>query len=512
MAKYGGVENGKLAVGSGRYSAVVVPFCATLRRETVDLLARFAAAGGSIVVLGDKPRLVDAAPRGQALLNKAFRKAVSTGLKGLASAVRKASSPRVAITGRNAAKVIYHFREIEGRHVLFVANTDYDKTASVRMTVKGVPQHAGLVTLAGGDPDLARLDATALASRRSGDGCALSLDLAEAGSACVTFADNPFPAPGESVVPAGGRKVKLSAAWRVKDLDENALTIDYVRVADFSRGWSAPQYVLFAHEELKAAGGEALVRYDFDVEALPKGPVHFAMERPEKWTILVNGAAVPSKDAGCFVDTTFRRIDITTQVRLGGNTVELRGPVTEDFDLEAAYVVGKFGVWRKGAVRPGVKLTDQAAALPALAGVGRQFVIGAVPETVTAGDLGDQGFRFFCGTLTLEQEVSLKAAPRRAAFAATQLLAGAAEVSVNGKPCGDLLWPPYESAASGLKSGRNKVSIKLFATLRNLLGPLHWEEGDPRWCGPGSFSDRKHWTDEYRFHPFAVEGATLIVK
>ncbi len=511
MAKYGGVDGAKLGVGSGRYSVAVLPYCATLRRETVALLGRFARAGGTLIVLGDKPTLVDGTSRGAAALRRVMAGAVVTDLKGLARAVRRSSAPRVTVRGANARKVLVHMREVRGRHVLFLANTDYDRGADLTVTVAGVAQYAGLADLSTGEGDVAHMKATALPQERFAGGSRFRIDLAEVGSALVIFSDSPWP-DVEPAMPRNGRSVRLAPEWRVKRMDENALALDYVRTPDSDRGWRAPQYVLFAAEEMKRAGGEARARYEFHVDALPHGPMHLAIERPERWRVAVNGEAVPSEPVGWWVDTEFKRLDITAHVRLGRNVIEVAGEVTPDFELESVYVLGRFGVYRRGAKHEGAKQVDSSYALRDLTALGKQFVIGAVPKTVTAADLAGQGFQFFAGTVELEQDVTLAKRPAAAWLDASALLAGAAEVRVNGQVEGDLLWPPYRIPLSGLRRGRNKVLITLFSTLRNLLGPHHWDEGDPEWVGPGSFSDRKHWTDEYRFHAFGIEGARIVVK
>lgn len=190
------------------------------------------------------------------------------------------------------------------------------------------------------------------------------------------------------------------------------------------------------------------------------------------------------------MDTEFKRLDITRQVRLGRNMVEVQGKVTKDFELESVYVVGRFGVCRKGG----------------------RFVIGAMPEKVAIEDVSTQGLQFFAGVLDIERDVVLGRRPKAATLAVGELAAGAAEVFVNGRQQDDLLYPPYEVEVKGLRKGRNVLRVRLFSTLRNLLGPHHFTGPEIVWQGPGSFVDRRKWTDEYRFLPFGVRGAALRLK
>ena len=178
---------------------------------------------------------------------------------------------------------------------------------------------------------------------------------------------------------------------------------------------------------------------------------------------------------------------MTKLVVPGRNVLELRGPVREDFELESIYLVGSFGVYRRDGA----------------------FQIGTPPEKVDCRDLTPQGFPFFAGVVELERTVDLEDKPRRARLALSKLYAGAAEVHVNGRLQADLLHPPYEAELAGLRKGANRVKIRLYSTLRNLLGPHHFEGPEIEWVSPGSFVNRKAWTDDYRFVRFGFTGARL---
>jgi len=481
MAKYGKIEGRMLRVAKGSYSAVVVPHCLTLRASTARLLADFAAAGGKVIVAGTRPRLVNAGTGGTAVLRAALASAPVVPTTRLAAAIRKAAPQPVEIAGRNAGKVFYHLRDIGGERVLFLANTDYDSGAEVTVALRGKDRFAGLVAL----PDER---VTALHTKRKGGATVVKLAMPGAGSALLTFGAKPYPATRRS---AGGRlsEVALDGRWRVTAMDENALTLDYVRIPSEAHGWTRAEYHLFQYEALKRAGGAAVARYEFEVEVMPQGPVSLAIERPETWRISVNGSAVASRPRGYFIDTEFKRLDITRHVRPGRNIVEVTGKVTKRFELESVYVVGRFGVHR----------------------CGNRFVIGAMPETVAVEDVSTQGLSFFAGVIDVERTFDLARAPKAATLVVKELAAGAAEVFVNGRQQDDLLYPPYEVEVKGLRKGRNKIRLRLFSTLRNLLGPHHFTGPEIIWQGPGSFVDRRRWTDDYRFLPFGIRGAALVV-
>ncbi|MHC4712800.1 MAG: glycosyl hydrolase [Planctomycetota bacterium] len=480
MAKYGSVDEGELVIGEARYRVAVVPDCLTLRSTTACLLADFAAAGGTILITGRKPTLIDGA-RGGALLKKALGSARTVKLARLPAAIRRSVPRPVEVKGRNAAKVLCHLRDIGRERILFLANTDFDNAANLTVTVTTRDRFPGELDLQSGRT-------RAVAFKRRGRAVEFTARLAEAGSALFVLGPEPYRKTQRKRRPR--RKVALGGSWRVKSVNENALTLDHVRFRRKRGGWSPQTYVLFAADELKRQGGEAVVRYEFHVGDLPQGPLNIAIERPRRWRITVNGRRVPSKDTGWFVDKTFRRIDITRQVRAGRNVVEVAGEVTDDFELESIYVVGDFSVKRR----------DDA------------FVIGRPVEVLRPGDICGQGFPFFAGVIEVERELNLGRKPAGALLSIGRLHnVGAAEVTVNGRDVGEILWPPYELELKGLRKGTNRIGLRLFGTLRNLLGPHHFEGPEFEFTSPGSFSDRKLWSDEYRFQPFGFEGAALYL-
>jgi len=477
MAKHGSVEDGALAVGEGRYKAVVVPECLTLRYSTARLLANFAKAGGTLIVIGSRPTLVEGSRSGTAVLREALASAPVVDLPSLPALLRDAGAAPVSVTGKGARRILYHLRDLGKERLLFVANTDPDKPAAVTVEVQTGDSNAGLLSTSSHKT-------TALEAKRARGGLRFKLDLAAAGSAVVALGDTACPkakkAPGKP-----SRTRRLAGKWRVAGFDRNALTLDYVRLPDAAGGPTAPQYVLFAAEKLRS-GRKAAARYEFTVEEVPEGPVQIAVERPEEWEITLNGAPV-AKPEGYFVDTAFETIDVTGSLAPGRNVIELRGVVKDDFELESIYLLGDFGVYDRGGA----------------------FHVGAPPETIDARDLTRGGFPFFAGAVDLEKTFELEKAPRRARLVLNTLQYGAAEVSVNGRAQGDLLYPPYEVELQNLRKGGNRVTITLYSTLRNLLGPHHFKGPEIEWVSPRSFTDRQAWTDEYRFVRIGFTGARI---
>jgi hypothetical protein len=476
LARFGSVKSGIFSVGKCRYKAIVVAETLTLRRSTLSFLDAFARAGGAVFVVNRAPLLVEGVP-GRSAVRHALARAKVVKLRSVANALSAAAKPAVAIEGTNAAKVFYHLRDLGGKRLLFVANTDYTRPADVRIAIRTGDKSVTSVDLPGDAPRI-------VAARTRGSTLVFDVALAEAGSALFELSAAVSAKAGADR-PAAGKLINIRGPWRISRMDDNALTVDYVRLPHKSHGWTGPEYVLFAAEKFK--GRNARARYEFTVDHMPRGPIQIAIERPEDVAISVNGAPVASRPRGYFVDTEFKRIDVTRHVRPGRNVVDIRCGNTEGFELESIYVLGNFGVHKKG----------------------KEFVVAASPDKVDPRDLSTSGLQFFAGVVDVETDIRLDRAPRSATVILGELRAGAAEVFVNGRAQGDLLWPPYEVPVKGLRRGRNVIRLRLYSTLRNLLGPHHFEGPEIEWVSPGSFKDRKRWTDEYRFLPFGITGAVL---
>jgi len=92
-----------------------------------------------------------------------------------------------------------------------------------------------------------------------------------------------------------------------------------------------------------------------------------------------------------------------------------------------------------------------------------------VPETIQAGDWCEHGLRFFSGIGHYETDVELQALPDAARVVLSLGRVGvSAEVSVNGKRAGFVLFDPYEiDVTACVAPGRNRLTISVANTLAN---------------------------------------------
>jgi len=272
-------------------------------------------------------------------------------------------------------------------------------------------------------------------------------------------------------------------------------------------------HVLDAHGLVADAGTGSpfALRFTFDADVRPVGPVYLVVESPERFEITVNGQSVAG-DEGWWTDISFRKVDVSAAVQAGRNEVVLSGTFALDTELESVYLVGGFGVAGR---RIGEENRFNGQVFDRYA---PDFHVTDLPDRAQAQagglvlDLTAQGMAFFTGRATLRQTVTPPARGGRTVLEIHNLRAAVAHVRVNGQQMGTVAWPPHRvDVTEGWRAGENVVEIELVGTLRNLLGPHHRAGGDLAWTGPSDFRDQSRWTDDYILVPFGFDGVTLKI-
>ena len=151
----------------------------------------------------------------------------------------------------------------------------------------------------------------------------------------------------------------------------------------------------------------------------------------------------------------------------GENVTEsLRNCIVYDSELEAVYLSGDFGVYAD------TPFTDDGAYA-----FGENFYIGKAPQKVTEPTY--DGFPFFRGVLTVSQKVVLDEAVTHLRVNGTYQ---SAQVRINGKMAGTLLFDRVIEIKNCIQPGENDVRIDFIISNRNLLGPHHCTDKTSRYA------------------------------
>ncbi|MHC4253912.1 MAG: glycosyl hydrolase, partial [Planctomycetota bacterium] len=227
LARHASVEAKSLRVGKTRYHAVVVPPAVTWRRSTVDLLERFADAGGKVVGVGPAAERVDC-EKGRRFAGIHSREDVRTvecDKAEIAEALEAARVRTVSVAdagGDEVAPILVQRRSHEGHTILFLANTDRKRAHAADIA---------LCRTTGGveDWDLRTGEVRPVPSRELDGWVYTSVELPPSGSKMLVVGpglDATVP-PGRKLKDAG--KVRLGRTWKHERAEPNARVLDKCR-------------------------------------------------------------------------------------------------------------------------------------------------------------------------------------------------------------------------------------------------------------------------------------------
>jgi hypothetical protein len=203
--------------------------------------------------------------------------------------------------------------------------------------------------------------------------------------------------------------------------------------------------------------------YAFACDKVPAAPVVLCLERPDLYTITLNGKKVKPQDKGFWMDPAIRRLPLP-RLKKGENTLVLSGRYHQFLPgLEALYLMGEFGVRN-------------------------ERVVCALPETLDIGDWVAQGLENYAGNVTYAFAMGRRPATKGRVFLRIPAWRGVAlGVSVNGGAETLLPWPPYElDVTDALRDARNVVKVTVYGHRRNACGPFYLKDNKwPTWTGPG---------------------------
>ena len=130
--------------------------------------------------------------------------------------------------------------------------------------------------------------------------------------------------------------------------------------------------------------GQVTMVFAFDVETIPAGPVALCIEHPEHFTIALNGRSIESRSDGWWIDPAIAKVVLPNDAFVKGeNSLELRMAFSEDKNIEAVYLIGRFGVRVQGTAR----------------------TLCELPKTLAAHDVTSQGLPFYSGAIRYQVPV-----------------------------------------------------------------------------------------------------------
>jgi len=501
-----------LRVGEMAYDAVILADCVTLCAHTIDVIEQFKAAGGKVIFVGETPEACEAieSDRARALVNGCQVIAHSM------TAVRNALLPYtdVEVRGADGAKTEHfiHTERIDnGRRWLFLAHAVESELKQraygdeLSISVKGIYEPKVYDTVNGEifTPDYEHKNGKTViyAYLYDRDSLLLALDKTEKTVSrapavleklpfgeihCPFSADYEISEPNVLLLDMaefsldGGEYQPLEEIMRIDGKVRKAL--GYI---ERKTKVVQPYIILDAPEDHTLA-----LRYTVRSEA-DFDKVYIALENAEKCAITLNGVAVPNVINGWYIDKDIKTVALG-EIKKGDNIITVTMPLGVRTDLEAAYLLGGFGVKCFGA----------------------QPVLSPLPEKLYFGDAGIQGLRFYGGNITYKSEIELDT-DCDLEIETSYYLGAMVKVALDGGECQRIAYSPYRAVFSGVSKGKHTVSLTVFGNRFNTLSALHATLYGMYhlYNGPGYWrTEGDAFSYEYNFRPFGIMKAPVIRK
>ena len=501
LSRLGDVADGKISVGKAQYKAVVVPELLTIRRTTLDLLARFRNQGGEVFFVEHYPERIDCRTVDS---NFAYPGQIVP-LEKLCISLEKYRDVSFKSGGKNCSSLLYQLRSGKDFDVLFVCNT-------------GHPVDAGREDGASYNEQFVLERTEEYAEVEISLHCSCAEEVVELDLACDRFyacesqfedgvlkIKTSFPrlksrlfiilhSAGALPVdtrPESGEKISSVTdvtpdIWQAELSDLNCAVIDHF--SEDSDGVAV--WVLALDDKIRMENNlpvrtnvmvqpwccqaDEKIGKDIDIyggiycEVVPKGPLFLVMERPDLYLCFINGSPVELKDSGFYLEKTWRKIPLDGKfLRRGKNILQFKTRISAVHPgLESVFLLGNFGVKDRAE---SIELTAPVAALK-------------------QGDWCRQGLPFYAGKVTFSTRVSLEKACR-GKIRLTGFEGSSAHISIDGISVGTLLFAPGEGILCDLPETFELV-VTISGSRRNLCGPFFNEEKRPAWCGAAQFKEK----------------------
>lgn len=480
IRSHGDVQDGKFMVGSRGYDLVVLPpMTENLMDSTYILMLEYLEQGGKVLSLTGYPDRLDGnrAPS----LAENFKKYKDQWIvvpdidEQMISEYFLETDFESVNPAKWGGNVFHHRRILKDGQLYFFSN--YDKSEAARVTFKGKGKSVLEFDVPSGEIRL--LDATET------DGMVeLSFTLPPAGSKLLFFSSKSQGGEVVAMEELKGVEAVQETETKVQRMEPNALTLDYcdLKVGGKSytdlyfynaadtiykhylkeiygynyNPWSnAVQYrtrILDKNQFADGSGFEVTYRFSIENGFIPSS-IKAVVESPQLYQVLINGHVLEpmpdawwlDKDFGVFHVQPFLVNDRENKLTVKALKMDVLA------EVEPVYLIGDFGV------QPETK----------------GFKIIREP-VIQLGSWKNQQLPFYSQGVSYSKTI-VSLSGQRALVKLNDWAGTVAKVNVNGVSAGKIAWHPYElEITKHLKEGENNVEVIVIGSLKNLMGPHHF--------------------------------------
>ncbi len=500
------IENNEMVVGQMAYKVIVLPGMLVIRQSTLDLLEKFNASGGKILVYAHYPEYVDGELNPEALESlKEISRLV--GEKDLGEVIDETLPTEYKVMGTDNELIWSHFRNVNTGGILQLSNTSRLQEVNCDLLFSTT-----VTNLALWNPENGRSMKLV-----PGEDGRIKLRFAATQSWIVTYGEASKEADVFQVYQPHGLKTELTqihTPWHGKRLDPNALTLDFARYStDNGRTFSNPEPVIGIHQRLtkERFSGQLILKFEPQVAHVPTN-CSLVVEQPHLYRISINGKEIKFEGNEYYLDHAFRVQNISGTLREGKNEIwmevdyvapessSLNAAKRYGTEIESIYLIGDFAVTATPSTKPfGIsqKYSDKLLVEKPVYHMDH-FEISDENDLFD-NDLVLQGYPFYAGKFVLSnifdaEEIDQS---RKYLLSFPSFESIVVTIRVNGTEFEPKIFSPWEfDISSAIKEGENKIEIELVNSLRNLLGPHHHVDGELKEVGPASFTGNPFWPNQ----------------
>ncbi len=487
LKNHGRVVRKKLIVGRRAYELVVVPpGLENLNSSTAELLEQYLRKGGRVLSVAGTPAFIDGRSSDQfAKLSLRYparwRNVAWPGLEEM----RRMSPSDFFISNIQGPREFFfhHRRKLQDGHLVFLANIHPEREVSARLSGR-----AGSVEK--WDPWTGQTTPFPFARKRGK--AEIEVELPAGGSLLLLMKKakgRPFEPPKHEHF-----ELELDSRLEIRREEANVLTLDYCDLrldgkVEKDLYFYEAQTKIFRRHGLDRNPWDSAVQFRNRILELDNFPsssgfeatywfeiapgvkldtLEVVIERPQYGEVFVNGERVLPAENRWWLDRAFGVFEIGRVAKIGSNRITVRvQPFTIFAELEPVYLRGDF----------------------CLESQNKGFRVVPSKE-LKLGLWSGQGLPFYAGTVSYTRKVTIPSfdpEKERYFLKLGNWLGSAAEIRVGEKRAGFIIGHPFElDLTDCLGAGENLVSVLVYGTLKNTLGPHHNNPPLGR-AWPGSF-------------------------
>jgi hypothetical protein len=480
LKELGSAAEGNLTVGKRRCNLVVIPeTMENMDLHTLELLREYLNSGGKVLSFQKEISRVDGVESNECVTLQRDYPEQWIVVESLNESQCRSwlFKDEFSITEKNKTGELYHQRRIlQDGQLLFFVNSDENEPAGAEISAKG--KSVLKMDLEDGQVYLAP-------STKENGKVVFDIQLEPVGSALYFVSERTEDEPGLEAIKSGWTKVGATGEMEVNAESENILVLNYLDLktskttmkdtyfmtalislfkengVEFGNPWQHKIQYKKNYLELDQFEENSGFTADYhfqiangvDISALSE--VKAVVERPELWSVSINGNSVEKEEGKYWMDKDFPLFKIGAHLKPGKNTISVVANRMSIFaELMPVYIIGDFKVQPE---KVGFEIANGK-----LAGL---------------GSWKDAGYIFYSDKVSYSQKINIEKGTSDFKVKLKKWNGTVVEVLVNGEEAGIIAWEPEELDISRfLSEGENEITVRVVGSLKNTFGEFYREK------------------------------------